>query len=391
MSKLSKFVLSIIFGVAGLWATYGYFTSKTNDSAVSMYAVFDQSKVGEASMVGAVSQALPLVCDTFAFVTRNETQFKDLKPHLDLDKAGTIIMITAGQFGVNFLKSMIPLKKVKVLLCAHQWFDAMASLHDIYLTMPNHAINGKIRDWAKQQKIELIPTQGVLHTMSVKSLNGQDPAIIHLTEAKVGLILGGDAEMLDGKNWQLFSPENAKKLATEVATLIKQTGYKFLITNGPRTGAFINLTTRDPNAHKSSTKEGSADGSAVDKVSKAFLDELTKVGLKEGEDFEFYDFQFGTPSALKAILAIIYKNKGFMIVPGESTSTISEITAIMPTVIYRNDAMNDVHEAYLADLTRNKVAVLWPNIPSAQQVNVYAPLKPQAITVLQRMLNTSHR
>ena len=377
MGKLRKMAFSIILGAAALSAVYLYFPPQTRSSSISVQAVYDPARIGELNMVKALIEATPLVGNTYEIVEKPNAQFKDLK----LDKDKSYIIITAGQFGINFLKSASPLQSAKVLLCAHQWFDDMKNLHDIYLTMPHHAIDERIRKWAKKQKIELIPTQGALHIMSVKSLDGQDTSSVHLSDAKIGLLLGGDAEMPNGVDWRLFSVENARKLANEISELIKKTGYKVLITNSPRTGAFINATTRNPKAHK--------DGE-IDKVSKAFLDELTKSGLKEREDFEFHDFQFGAPSALKAILAVIYKNKGFMIVPGESTSSTSEITSILPTTIYINDAMNHIHEAYLTELTNNRVADLWPNIPSPNQMNVYVLPKSQAIKVIEKIHTTPH-
>jgi hypothetical protein len=183
--------------------------------------------------------------------------------------------------------------------------------------------------------------------------------------------------MPDGKTWRFFNAENANKLAVEVAELVKKTGHKILITNGPRTGAFLNATKRNPIAHKNGE---------IDRISKAFLNKLTKAGLKKGKHFEFYDFQLGTTSAIKAIMAIVCKNKGFMIIPGDSTSSISETIAIMPTVIYRNDSMNEVHEAYLTDLLNNKLATLWPNIPAEQQMETYVPPEVQAIQVVQKLL-----
>ncbi len=189
--------------------------------------------------------------------------------------------------------------------------------------------------------------------------------------------MGGDAEMSNGKDWQLFSIENARKLAKEIAAFIKKTGYKILITNGPRTGSFINLTIKDSSAHR---------GGELDKVSSAFLDELHHAGLQKGQHFEFFDFQFGQPSALKAIMAVVLKNKGFMVVPGESTSSISEIMAVIPAVIYENDALNPMHKVFVDKVIQNNMAILWPNLPDQNLMEAYVPPHSQAISVIKKLL-----
>jgi mitochondrial fission protein ELM1 len=202
--------------------------------------------------------------------------------------------------------------------------------------------------------------------MSAQALAGENTSAIHLTDAKVGLILGGDAEMSNGKDWKLFSEDNARKLSKEIAAFIKKTGYKILITNGPRTG-------RSTTAHK--TEE-------LDVISAAFLQELEREGLVNGTDFEFFNFQFGKLSALKAVMKIVLNNKGFMIVPGESTSSISEILAVIPASIYAHDAMNEQHRAFVEKLTQSHHAALWPRVPDPALMDAYVPLPSQAVNVV---------
>ncbi|MEI7493046.1 MAG: hypothetical protein WCJ92_00405 [Alphaproteobacteria bacterium] len=361
-----KFALFFVFGATVLSGFYWYVNFKNLSSAVSVYAVFDQSKVGEANMIGAIYQVLPKVCDTWSFVTMTP---QHIESSLAQDKAGTRVIITAGQFGVKFLKSLTPLKRVKVLLCTHQWFDGIKNLHDIFIAMPEHVIDADVQKIAQQQNLTLIPTQGVLHTMSAEALADEDISAIHLTDAKIGLILGGDAETPAGA-WQVFSIENARKLASEVVEFQKRTGDKLLITNGPRTG-------RSVTAHK--TEE-------LDVISTAFLRMLHEAGLKQGTDFEFFNFQFGKPSALKAVMKIVLNNKGFMIVPGESTSSISEILAVMPASIYEHDAMNEQHRAFVEKLTRSHSAALWPLVPDSALMKAYAPLPSEAVNVVAAFL-----
>jgi mitochondrial fission protein ELM1 len=329
------------------------------DASLNIYAVYDPSKVGEVAMVTAIANEIALTHPAAQITKKPNATFGDL----DLDYPSVII--TAGQFGINFIKSGTIPTHVKVLLCTHQCFDYMNDLHDVYITMPEHAITESIKNFAQTNNLTLIPTLGVLHTMSGKALASEDASVIHLTDAKIGLILGGDAETLEG-GWKVFSVENAQRLANEIAKFQKRTGDKILITNGPRTG-------RSAIAHKT-------DG--LDVVSTAFLNALREAGLKEGTDFEFFNFQFSRPSALKAVMKVVLNNKGFMIVPGESTSSISEILAVMPAAIYEHDAMNEQHRAFVEKLTRSRSAVLWSHVPDATLMYAYVPLAAQADKVV---------
>lgn len=333
------------------------------DASLNIYAVYDPSKVGEVAMVTAVVNEIALTHPTAQITKKPNATFGDL------DIADPSVIIIAGQFGIEFIKSGVFPSHTKILLCTHQWFDSMNDLRDVYTTMPEHAIDETIRNIAQTQRLTLLPTQGVLHTMSAEALANEDISAIHLTDAKVGLILGGDAETPDG-GWKVFSVENAQRLANEIGKFQKRTGDKLLITNGPRTG-------RSATAHK--TEE-------LDVISAAFLQELEREGLVNGTDFEFFNFQFGKPSTLKAVMKIVMNNKGFMIVPGESASSISEILAVMPASIYEHDGMNEQHRAFVEKLTQSHRAALWPLVPEPALIEAYVPLPSQAVSVVERFL-----
>ncbi len=335
----------------------------SSDASLNIYAVYDPSKVGELAMVTAIANEIALTHPTAQITRKPSATFHDLNL---IDPS---IVVTAGQFGIEFIKSGVFPAHTKILLCTHQWFDAMDGLHNVSIAMPEHTITETIQDTAKTNNLTLLRTVGVLHTMSAEALADEDISAIHLTDAKIGLILGGDAETPAGA-WQVFSIENARKLASEVVEFQKRIGDKLLITNGPRTG-------RSSTAHK--TEE-------LDVVSAAFLSVLHEAGLREGTDFEFFNFQFGKPSALKAVMKIVLKNKGFMIVPGESTSSISEILAVMPASIYEHDAMNEQHRAFVEKLTRSHSTALWPLVPDSALMEAYVPLPSEAVSVVAAFL-----
>ncbi len=365
-NMLSKNIFAFVFLVAISFLSASF----ASDLPLKVYAAYDSSKVGEAAMVNAVVNEIK--------TSRPYAQIMDMPNaslnNLDLAEQSTIV--TAGQFGIDLIKSGSIPAHVKVLLCTHQWFDVMSDLHNIYITMPEHAIDEAIKSIAVTNHLTIIPTLGVLHTMHKETLDAEDTSVIHLRDAKVGVILGGDAEMPDG-SWKVFSIENARNLAEEVAEFQKVTGCALLITNGPRTG-------KSPTAHRNGE---------LDLVSSAFLTVLQAKGLKKGEAFEFFDFQFGQQpnqkpsSALKAIIKVILDNKGFMIVPGESTTSISEMLAIMPAAIYKNDAMNATHERYVDQLVQSNIVASWPEATD-QALMRYTPPPRQEIAVVSALLSS---
>lgn len=336
-------------------------TNFAADVPLKVYATYDPTKAGEVAMVSAVTNQIMKTRPTAQIDNRPNAKLSDL------ELTEQSVIVTAGQFGINLLQSQIIPTHVKVLLCTHQWFGAMNDLRDIYITMPEHAINEVIQGIATANHLTLIPTQGVLHTMSKEALAAEDTSAICLRDAKIGVILGGDAETPEG-GWKDFASDNARGLAEQLADLQKEIGCKMLITNGPRTG-------RSSTAHRAGES---------DEISEGFLGILRDKGLKQGEDFEFFDFQFGQPSALKAIVKTILDNEGFMIVPGESTTSISEILAIMPIVIYANDAMNETHQAFVDQLVQSNLATLWPIAPEATESYVLPPR--QEIAVIEKFL-----
>lgn len=331
------------------------------DLPLKVYAIYDPAKLGEVAMVNAVSNEIKATRPTAQIDNKPNATFSEL------DLTDQAVIVTVGQFGINFLKSQEIPTHVKVLLCTHQWFDSMNELHNIYITMPEHAITEAIRSIATANHLMLLPTQGVLHTMSKEALATEDSSAVALRDAKIGVVLGGDAELPDG-SWKVFSTENARKLAEEVVKLQRETGCDLLITNGPRTG-------------KSLTAHSNGES---DLVSSAFLETLQAKGLVKDRDFEFFDFQFGQPSALKAIIKVVSDNEGFMIIPGESTTSISEILAVAPAAIYKNDAMNETHVLFVDQLVRANLAILWPQAPEIMRA--YVPLPRQEVAVVREFL-----
>lgn len=76
-----------------------------------------------------------------------------------------------------------------------------------------------------------------------------------------------------------------------------------------------------------------------------------------------------------------------MIVPGESTSFISEIMAVMPAVIYEHEAMNPMNKVFVDQTVKNNTAVLWPNLSDQKLMDTYVPLQPQAVAVVKKLLS----
>lgn len=372
MSK-ERNITPIIFLIAVGALLYFLSWFKQGDSYEKVYIVYDQSRLGEKEMVCAAMKAMKVARPKSEITEIPNAKFSDI----NFEDSVHCILITAGQFGIDLIRSQKIPNRMKVLLCVHQWFDGIKTINNIHIALPNHVINEEIERTAKEQGISIITTTGVLHVMSLEELEKQDTSAIRMTDAKVGLVLAGNAEMPNGKDWKMFDAENARNFAKEVAQFYKKNGHKILITNGPRTGAHLHDLKKDPNAHKNGM---------LDQVSKSFLDQLALEGLKKDKDFEFFDFQFGKPSQLKPIMAIIKKNNGFMITPGESTSSISEITSVLPAVIYENSAMNDVHKLFVSELTKKKLVNIWPDLPGQKTLESYQPIKSEAHKVIRELL-----
>jgi hypothetical protein len=85
----------------------------------------------------------------------------------------------------------------------------------------------------------------------------------------------------------------------------------------------------------------------IDFVTQTFMKELG-TGLSQ-KQVQLFNFQFGQASPYKAVLSILHKTKGDLILPGESVSMISESVDELAgqVIVYDTPSMNPAHQAYV--------------------------------------------
>jgi mitochondrial fission protein ELM1 len=172
---------------------------------------------------------------------------------------------------------------------------------------------------------------------------------------KLVVILGGNAPLPDSTQLY-YKPEEAIKLANYIADLARKEGYYVYVTNGPRTGKFSHEGKEINTAHQDDTDLTQP----TDPVTKAFIGTLKDKGFK---DYFFVDFKREN-KALKKPAISVYKAflniADGLVLPGESTSMISEGTDFISSVqVYLTGSMNKGHHDSLATfLSRKKIDVL---------------------------------
>ncbi len=218
------------------------------------------------------------------------------------------------------------------------------------LTEENEAVFGN----------KLVKTIGVAHNLTAEDLQqefAKRQNAIPLKSKYLFVILGGDAQ-LQGTQYQYYSAEEAAETARYVADKVKNEEYFLLITNGPRTGMLNPLDGSKLETHRILPNQEYK----VDPVSQAFLDELSTQKIS-ADCFKFYDFKFlekGVDSAYKALLySTIITPESLVLVPGESTSMISECCDMLPyesILVVQNKAMNDNHHSHVSSVIESGYA-----------------------------------
>lgn len=254
-----------------------------------------------------------------------------------------VIVIGSGEGGISGVQAITPQKNVVVCLSSHMVLEGYSDpdlMEKVtFLALPSHASESVSEGW----KSKLIPTTGVAHNRTSEDAQkayslGKDT--LPACESYFGVYLAGDAPT-PSKEIKLFTPEEARDLADYVA---KEAGEScVLVLNGPRTGKH--------DADKQEIKTAHRDG-ALDRVTAAFKERLeSKMGPDKVHviDFQFDGLKLGY-NTFDLVLGALLEKGGAILVPGESTSAISEAIDVLPTrrvTIYKNGAMNEVHEKHV--------------------------------------------
>jgi hypothetical protein len=147
------------------------------------------------------------------------------------------------------------------------------------------------------------------------------------------------------------------KLAQYVAQNAKETC--ILVLNGPRTGKYDLDKNEIPAIHRKGNS---------DHITKFFEHQLAMYGVNH---MKVFDFQHNTPenqewvlpyNSFELVVGALRATNGMILIPGDSTSVISEAIDMLPlgkVIVYETSAMNEVHKTHLvSELAMGRISVL---------------------------------
>ena len=174
----------------------------------------------------------------------------------------------------------------------------------------------------------------------------------------LGVMLGGDAPAPGPEqNIKFFTEEDATKLAGYVAQIAKNACV--LVLNGPRTGKYDHAQKEISTVHRKGNS---------DPITKLFEEQLAMGGI---QNIRIFDFQHNTPNnrewvlpynSFELVTGALRATHGYILIPGDSTSMISEAIDMLPpnkVIAYETGAMNEVHKAHLiSELAMGRISIL---------------------------------
>jgi len=242
-----------------------------------------------------------------------------------------------------------------------------------FMALPIHALKFAELDFETNTtpglQTKLISTIGVSHNRQsdvVEEVYQREKARIPNKKAYFGVILAGDAPTPKGM-FKLFTEANAQELANYVAHHLEDR--HLLIINGPRTGKYKVISSEKPAEDKAAYSKEEIEelktshrNGQIDYVTQAFLGALQKRSVS-GNQMTLFDFQIGSPNHdMDLVLGVLRTTSSEILVPGESTSAISEAIDVLPqnkVTVYHNTAMNDVHSAHIeSELSNGRIHYL---------------------------------
>lgn len=302
-----------------------------------------------------------------------------------------VIVIGAGEGGIDGITELPKHPNLITCLTSHMPLDRYKNKDVIekvdFIALPTHIASAVKNELGSK----LIETTGVAHNRCLDMATYEKwKADLPHADVYLGVYLGGDAPT-PTKEMKLFTKEDARRLAGYVIAKAKAApGTCLLVLNGPRTGKFDAEKKEDITIHRAGN---------ADPITDFFAQKLAESGLK----YKILDFQYNTPenkqwvspyNAVDLVAGAINATNGTMIVPGESTSVISESIDTLPkgkVIVYHNGAMNEVHKDHVAsELKSGRVAVLenYKDIkaPAAQEGGATPPA---AQVIAQRLLQAA--
>jgi hypothetical protein len=277
---------------------------------------------------------------------------------INADQVNHIFLIGAGEHQLKYFEINVKVKITAIWL-SHQpcSFMEKAFKYVDYFALPKALLEVSVfqalgldynifEGSKKLLPLELIPHDKTLD--GIKVANERWPEKFS-QEKNIICLLGGDAPLPGGQEFQFFTKKEAEGLASKIVKKAIDEGRFIYVTNGPRTGLFDDSTGQKREVHK--------EDSHIDAVTASFIDQLQRDGLIESKNFQFFDFKFLAAGGVSSALAPLYYHAittdSYLYLPGESISSISEVITLGlggVMEIYTTGSMNLNHHQFVDNL-----------------------------------------
>ena len=354
MKHQRNFLFSILF--------LCLFNSKLFASTLFIYRDFTQ-KGDEGHAQGIIRAYKAKIKDAnfHEFDIGQEENLKSCIEKISRDKAEKNILIAIGETTISSFSKLLPLRDIMTVHSCHMVTnDHNQLINKInFIVLPLH-IADNFEEKIEGKSTKLIKTIGVSHNRQISTIEdiyNRHKLKIPYRDYYLGVILGGDAPTPSHKIL-LFIQDNARKLARSIVSVL---GRKhLLIINGPRTGKY---NPDHPLNHAYEEIKSAHRDEKMDFVTSSFIEKLKKNGLSE-DSFTLFDFKFNSVSNqdMNLLLGAIRATRSSILVPGESTTAISECIDVLEpksVIVYKNDAMNKSHIDHVeSELKAGRIKVL---------------------------------
>lgn len=330
-----------------LFFIFVLFLFNTAFASQVLFVYRDFGHKGDENQVRGVIRAYAKVVNDLEVEEFNIGQEEQLKSSVKRaieSKEKKPIILGVGEKTVASFADLLPFEEATTIHLCHMVTANHPNLPGKvdFIALPLHSL-GSFEDTVAHTNTQLIRTVGVSHNRQIEEIcrsYDENKDNLPPRDSYLGIILAGDAPTPDNEIL-VFSETNARELARYVANILEDK--HLLVINGPRTGKYDPKTlTEKKEAHRDGQK---------DFITQAFLDELIQSNIPENQ-LSLFDFQFGvsTSQDMDLLLGTVRATNSNILVPGESTSSISECIDVLPAgavVVYHNTAMNAVHNAHV--------------------------------------------
>lgn len=249
-------------------------------------------------------------------------QKEDLK--LAIEDGNKSIIITAGDYGINFIESFETNKNIFIIWSGHQIYQNLDKISNksSIIILPSYLMNNKITEQFKDKEAKIISTPGVANNIDkniIKVEYDKYPFLESKTRSIV-VFVGGNAPDEFG-NINKMSHEDAFYMGMAAAKLAKQKKAFVFATNCWRTtkGQFVE-----------------------------FEKGIIRGGLTKNQ-YKLYDFHLEEKMYYPFLQQISLPGSE-VIVSGESSSTVRDVIEQVnkPIYVYMTQSMNNAHEKQIA-------------------------------------------